>query len=120
MVLLADRYELGRKIGEGGAAVVYEGRDRRLDRPVAIKVPRAQIAADDRAVARFRREARAAANLTHPNVVQVYDFGQGDLVEQEGDTSEPERTVPCEQGEKCGYGGSPVLGCSRMSSKTVP
>lgn len=74
--MLGGRYELGEKIGEGGAAVVYRARDTRLDRPVAVKVLRSQFVDDRDAVVRFQREARAAASLAHPNVVPVYDYGQ--------------------------------------------
>ena len=78
--LLGGRYELGPVIGEGGAAVVYRGLDVRLQRPVAVKVLRSGLAADPEALARFRREAQAAASLVHPNVVAVYDYGEsGDL-----------------------------------------
>jgi len=73
--LLGDRYELGRLLGSGGMARVYEGHDRVLDRRVAIKVLNAGLAADAEFVARFQREARAAARLAHPGVVAVYDTG---------------------------------------------
>jgi serine/threonine protein kinase len=75
---VAGRYELGRPIGVGGMASVYLARDLRLDRPVAVKLLGPSFAADPRAVDRFRREARAAASLGHPNVVAVYDWGQDD------------------------------------------
>jgi len=73
---VAGRYELGSPIGAGGMASVYLARDVRLDRLVAVKLLASSFAADPRAVERFRREARAAAGLGHPNVVAVYDWGR--------------------------------------------
>lgn len=78
--ILNQRYELERKIGEGGMARVYRGRDMRLNRPVAIKVLHPQYAGDSGFLRRFQHEAQAAANLRHPNIVDVYDVGQdGDI-----------------------------------------
>jgi eukaryotic-like serine/threonine-protein kinase len=71
-----DRYELHRLIARGGMADVYLARDLLLDRPVAVKVLFPEYAKDTTFVERFKREARAAANLNHPNVVAVYDWGQ--------------------------------------------
>ena len=71
-----DRYELHRKLARGGMADVYLARDLLLDRPVAVKVLFAEHARDELFVERFRREAQAAANLSHPNIVAVYDWGQ--------------------------------------------
>jgi eukaryotic-like serine/threonine-protein kinase len=71
-----DRYEIHRRIGRGGMADVFLARDRLLDRPVAVKVLFPEYAADPSFVERFRREAQAAANLNHPNVVGVYDWGR--------------------------------------------
>ncbi|GAB4216718.1 MAG: Stk1 family PASTA domain-containing Ser/Thr kinase [Roseiflexaceae bacterium] len=77
---LNQRYELERKIGEGGMARVYRGRDLRLNRPIAVKVLHPHYSADANFLARFHHEAQAAANLRHPNVVDVYDVGQdGDV-----------------------------------------
>src|SRR5436309_13968415 len=73
--VIAARYEVGRLIGRGGMAEVYSAFDRTLGRTVALKVLRQGLAADHRAVARFRREARAVAALTHPNIVSIYDVG---------------------------------------------
>jgi eukaryotic-like serine/threonine-protein kinase len=73
--LLLDRYEVGRLLGAGGMAEVFEGRDRLLARRVAIKVPLQQYAHDPEFVQRFRGEAQAAASLSHPGVVAVYDTG---------------------------------------------
>src|SRR5262245_648492 len=71
-----DRYEIHSRIGRGGMADVYLARDRLLDRPVAVKVLFPEYASDPSFVERFRREATAASNLTHPNIVGVYDFGR--------------------------------------------
>jgi serine/threonine-protein kinase len=75
-VVLNGRYELHRRIGRGGMAEVFLARDRLLDRPVAIKILFPEFATDPAFVARFRREAQSAANLTHPNIVGVYDWGK--------------------------------------------
>jgi eukaryotic-like serine/threonine-protein kinase len=73
---LAGRYRLIEKIGEGGAAEVFRARDERLDRPVAIKRLRPQFTTDEASRHRFTIEARTAAGLSHPNIVDVYDFGE--------------------------------------------
>jgi eukaryotic-like serine/threonine-protein kinase len=73
--VLLDRYEVGRLLGAGGMAEVFEGRDRLLARRVAIKVPLSQHAHNPEFAQRFRREAQAAASLSHPGVVAVYDTG---------------------------------------------
>ena len=72
----AERYVVERTLGRGGMATVYLARDRALERPVALKVLAAHFAADEEFRARFLREARLAAKLAHPNVVQVYDAGE--------------------------------------------
>jgi serine/threonine-protein kinase len=74
--LLKDRYRLERTLGRGGMAAVWLGHDEVLDRPVAVKVLADTIADDSGFVARFRREAHTAAGLTHPNLVDVYDFSE--------------------------------------------
>ena len=75
-VTLAGRYRLVARVGEGGMAIVWRAVDERLGRPVAIKVLREQFASDAELVERFRREAQAAASLSHPNVVQIFDVGR--------------------------------------------
>jgi serine/threonine protein kinase len=70
------RYEVVARIAQGGMAIVYRGHDRQLDRVVAIKVPRPEFARDRGFSDQFRREARTAARLSHPNVVAVYDSGE--------------------------------------------
>ena len=76
--VLNDRYEIHRRLARGGMAQVYLARDRSLDRPVAVKELVPEFAADPSFVERFRREAQAAANLSHPNIVGVYDWGAQD------------------------------------------
>lgn len=78
--LIAGRYRLESKIGEGGLAAVYRGHDLSLERPVAVKILRPDMAHDPEAQSRFRREAHSAAKLNHPNIVQIYDTGvDGDV-----------------------------------------
>ena len=74
--IFSGRYELHRQIARGGMADVYLARDQLLDRPVAVKVLFNEFADDPSFVERFRREAQAAANLNHPNIVGVYDWGE--------------------------------------------
>ncbi len=76
--VFSDRYELTHLIARGGMADVYRARDRLLDRPVALKVLFPELSVDRTFVERFRREAQAAANLAHHNIVQVYDWGEDD------------------------------------------
>jgi len=76
--VLGERYELLDPIGRGGMATIYRGRDTRMDRTVAIKVLREVYSTDPKFVTRFQREAKAASALQHPNIVQVYDYGQTD------------------------------------------
>jgi hypothetical protein len=75
--LLAERYRLLEKIGEGGAAEVFRAKDQRLDRIVAVKLLRPQLTFDQTSRNRFVIEAKAAAGLSHPNIVDIYDFGEG-------------------------------------------
>ncbi len=80
-------YEIQRKLGSGGMADVYFAVHEGLHRPAAIKVLRPSLAADGANLQRFMQEARAAASLVHPNIVQVYDVGQQDQDESTGQTS---------------------------------
>ena len=73
--LIAGRYRVERRLGGGGMAEVFLARDTTLGRLVAVKVLRERFADDEQFVARFRREARAAAALNHPNVVAIHDRG---------------------------------------------
>ena len=74
--VLDGRYRVLSHLADGGMATVYVALDQRLDRQVALKVMRADLAKDDVFVEKFRREARSAAKLSHPNVVAVYDQGE--------------------------------------------
>lgn len=81
---LGDRYDVGAVIGRGGMAEVHEGLDTRLNRRVAIKVLRSDLAKDPTFQERFRREAQSAAGLNHPNIVSIFDTGED--IFQEGTT----------------------------------
>ncbi|GAB6984739.1 Stk1 family PASTA domain-containing Ser/Thr kinase [Nocardioides pyridinolyticus] len=76
--VLDNRYRIGPRIARGGMASVYEATDIRLDRTVAVKIMHPGLGDDDEFAARFVREARSAARLSHPNVVAVYDQGDDD------------------------------------------
>ena len=71
-----DRYEIIKSIGEGGMANVYLGQDTILDRKVAIKILRGDLANDEKFIRRFQREALSASSLSHPNIVEMYDVGE--------------------------------------------
>ena len=73
---LSGRYELVHLVARGGMAEVYRAHDRLLDRPVAVKVLFPELSVDRNFVERFRREAQAAANLSHPHIVPVFDWGE--------------------------------------------
>lgn len=107
--LLAGRYELIERIGEGGMAVVYKSKDRLLNRFVAIKILKPEFTKDMKVMESFRRESQAAASLSHPNIVNVYDVGKegninyivmeliegkvlSDIIKEEG-ALEPRRAV---------------------------
>ncbi|CAN5560403.1 Stk1 family PASTA domain-containing Ser/Thr kinase [soil metagenome] len=85
--LLDGRYRVGARLARGGMGTVYEALDTRLERPVALKVMNPTLADDDDFVARFIREARSAARLSHPNVVAVYDQGSDQGGDGSGDRS---------------------------------
>ncbi len=72
------RFRVEAEVGRGGMGVVYRARDVSLNRPVAIKLMAAHLAGNDKALTRFRREATAAANLRHPHIATVYEFGEYD------------------------------------------
>lgn len=73
--ILCERYEIEEKIGSGGMAEVYRAHDKLLDRPVAVKILHEAYRSDAEFVEKFQREAQAAARLSHPNIVNVYDVG---------------------------------------------
>ncbi len=74
--VLGGRYHLAELVGQGGMATIYRARDTKLGRDVALKVLRGEYGSDVSFLARFQREAQAAAQLNHPNVVAVFDYGQ--------------------------------------------
>ena len=76
--LLADRYEIIKKVGSGGMATVYKAKDTLLNRFVAVKILRDEFTTDQEFIKRFEAEAQAAASITHPNIVSVYDVGNQD------------------------------------------
>jgi len=78
---LGGRYEVEQRIGGGGMAIVYKAHDNLLNRTVALKILRSQFGHDDDFIVRFRREAQAAASLSHPNIVNVYDVGEEDDIQ---------------------------------------
>ena len=73
-------YEIAAKLGEGGMGEVWRARDVKLEREVAIKVLPAALGADAEALARFEREAKAVAALSHPNILSIFDFGASEGV----------------------------------------
>ena len=75
-MIVGERYEIISRIGSGGMADVYKARDHKLNRLVAVKVMKAEFSEDKDFIAKFRKEAQAAAGLAHPNVVNVYDVGE--------------------------------------------
>ena len=82
--IIAGRYELGELIGRGGMAEVYSGVDTRLGRTVAIKLLKADLAADSSFEIRFRQEAQASARMAHPTIVRVYDAGDEVTLDSNG------------------------------------
>jgi serine/threonine-protein kinase len=73
--IIDGRYQLTRVVGSGGMATIYAAIDLRLDRQVAVKIMHSHLAQDEQFVSRFIREAKAAASLSHPNIVAVLDQG---------------------------------------------
>ena len=87
--MIADRYEVGELIGRGGMADVYEGTDTRLGRKIAIKILKADLVADPSFEVKFRQEAQNSARMTHPTIVRVYDTGEEESIDGNGN---PRRT----------------------------
>lgn len=81
MIRRVDRYELLEQVGTGGMSVVYRGRDTSLDREVAVKVLHPHLATRPESRARFSREARAVARLSHPGIVEIHDYSGDDAPE---------------------------------------
>ena len=84
--IIAGRYQLGNLIGRGGMADVYEGIDTRLSRVVAIKLLKSDLANDPNFEARFRQEAQASARMAHPTIVRIYDAGEDEIVDLNGNS----------------------------------
>ena len=76
--VINERYEILKSIGEGGMANVYLAHDKILDRDVAIKVLRGDLENNEKFIRRFQREAKSVSDLSHPNIVEVYDVGEED------------------------------------------
>ena len=74
--IIGNRYEILEVIGNGGMATVYKAKCHVLNRFVAVKVLKDEFTTDDEFIRRFNTEAQAAASLTHPNIVSIYDVGQ--------------------------------------------
>jgi len=74
--VIAGRYELLQKIGDGGMAVVYKSRDRLLNRFIAVKILKPEYSNDAKFIENFKKESHAAASLSHPNIVNIYDVGK--------------------------------------------
>jgi eukaryotic-like serine/threonine-protein kinase len=77
-LIIADRYRLGRKLGQGGVGEVYLAEHMRIGRPCAIKLLKADLRKEPEAVGRFVREATNASRINHPHVAQIYDFGEAE------------------------------------------
>ena len=76
--IIKERYEITQLLGEGGMSYVYKATDKQLQRTVAIKTLKPNYVEQEKFVERFKREAQTAANLNHPNIVQIFDWGIGD------------------------------------------
>ena len=80
-MILENRYELLEQIGSGGMAVVYRAMDTRLNRYVAVKIMRSELANNEKFRHRFQTESQAIAMLNHPNIVNVFDVSHSDSIE---------------------------------------
>src|SRR4029077_8983649 len=77
-VVLGERYEILKRLGEGGMGAVYKARDRELDRLVALKVIRPELASNPEILKRFKQEVILARQVTHKNVIRIFDLGVAD------------------------------------------
>ena len=116
--LFDGRYRLQRRIGSGGMADVYLAADESLDRRVAIKILAERYTRDEGFIERFRREARSAAGLTHPNIVAIYDRGEAggeyyiamEYVDGETLKDEINAHAPLPESEAIGYAQQALAG----------
>src|SRR3954465_8688180 len=120
--LLSGRYRLDAQIGAGGMSTVYRAFDTVLERQVAIKLLHREIAADADQLERFRREARAVAQLNHPHVVGVIDAGEAPPPEEGAGFGEPVAMPYIVSGYAGGGGAvpSPVCGCGGGEALKAP
>lgn len=124
---IIGRYEILERIGGGGMGVVWKANDRILDRHVALKVLRPEMSEDEDFVRRFRREAKAAASLSHPNIVSIYDVGEDqglyfivmELVEGETLREKLVRQGKLEIGEALNIAGQICLGLSHAHTNKI-
>ena len=117
--MLDGRYEILERIGTGGMAVVYKTRDQRLNRLVAVKVLKPDLAQDEDFRRRFNAESQAVAQLSHPNIVSVYDVSRGGDTEYivmeliDGITLKQYGGNPCISSPRsCGGSATPTAGAS--------
>jgi serine/threonine-protein kinase len=111
-VILLNRYQLIREIGKGGMALVYEGKDLMLERSVAVKLLRSDFSREVEFQNRFKQEARSAANLSHPGIVTIYDFGidpQGIFIVMEYVPGKDLKTRLMERGAYSSDEGVPLM-----------
>ena len=110
--LLDNRYEIIERIGTGGMAVVYKGRDHRLNRLVAVKILKEELAQDAEFRRRFHDESQAVAMLSHPNIMAVYDVSHStelDYIVMELIDGITRQAVYAEEGRQAGLAGGAAL-----------
>src|SRR5689334_7326561 len=118
-------YEVVAAIGAGGMGEVYRARDTRLDRDVALKILPPDLATDESRIRRFEQEARAAAALSHPNILAVYDIGRSDNVLYvvsellEGSTLREALSHPVTPTRACTWAAHVALGLSAAHAKQI-
>ena len=121
---LADRYHVTEMIGAGGMGTVFKADDPRLNRDVVIKVPHPMMIKDARFEARFKREIQSLVQLSHPNIVEVYDLGEHDglpfvVMQYLGGGSLEDRTRPCTPGDVSGWLPDAAAALDFMHSKDL-
>ncbi|MBI1740817.1 MAG: protein kinase [Acidobacteriales bacterium] len=111
-VVFGGRYEILRVLGQGGMGAVYQARDRELDRLIALKVIRPELATDPAILQRFKQELILARNITHKNVVRIYDLGEADgirFITMEYVDGEDLRTMLRHHGKFSSAGAIPII-----------